>query len=132
MSATVLFACPHNAYRSILAAGLFNLLAKQDFRAISAGITPADSIQPEVVEALKEVGVDIEGDKPQLITSELMEAASFVFPIGCKDKLPASSNSNVLELAFIPGGKSLDEVRAMREKIQGQVVELLNERGWGR
>ena len=128
---TVLFACPHNAFRSILAAGLFNLNAKQGFVAISAGITPADTIQPEVVEALKEVGLDISSDKPQLITQELQESADLVLPIGCKDKLPVQT-SNIIEIPFIPGGKSIDEVRVMRGKIQEQVIDLLNERGWAK
>ena len=80
---TILFVCVHNSGRSQMAEAFFNKLAKGRALAISAGTQPADSVNPAVVEAMKEVGIDISGNKPKALTVEMVEKASKMITMGC-------------------------------------------------
>ncbi|MBM4445634.1 MAG: hypothetical protein FJ020_10125 [Chloroflexi bacterium] len=70
---TVLFVCVHNSGRSQMAEGFFNHLAGGSARAVSAGTSPADSVDPDVVEAVREAGIDIGGSRPRLLTDEMLD-----------------------------------------------------------
>lgn len=131
---TVIFACVHNAGRSQMAAAFFNQLAAADkARALSAGTRPAKEVHPTVVEAMAEVGIELSGAKPQLLTAELAKGALLLITMGCGDECP-----------FVPGlrrgdwplpdakGKSLAEVREIREDIRSRVAGLLAQEGWAR
>ena len=86
---TVLFACIHNAGRSQMAAALFNRVADPEkARATSAGTDPALKVHPEVLEAMKELGVDLSGAKPRKLTTELASQAAFLVTLGCGEACP--------------------------------------------
>src|SRR3954466_16360560 len=84
---TVIFACVHNAGRSQMAAAFFNSLAKKA-SAISAGTNPGERVHPEVVAAMAEVGIDLSGGKPQLLTQALASGAELLITMGCGDECP--------------------------------------------
>jgi arsenate reductase len=122
--ARVLFVCVHNAGRSQMPAALFNRVAKARHEARSAGTHPGESVHPQVVEAMKEVGIDLSTAQPQ----KLQEWADVVVTMGCGDECP-----------FIPGKRYLDweladphdmdvaEVRVLRDEIEGRVEALVRE-----
>jgi arsenate reductase (thioredoxin) len=86
---TVLFACVHNAGRSQIAAALFNKYAdRSKARAISAGTQPAARVHPEVVDAMKQRGIDVSGAKPQKLTQELASQTNWLITMGCGDECP--------------------------------------------
>lgn len=86
---TVIFACVHSAGRSQMAAALFNHLANPSLaRAVSAGTHPAARVHPEVVEVMREVGIDLSSGKPQLLTSELAQRANLLVTMGCGEECP--------------------------------------------
>ena len=124
---TVLFACVHNAGRSQMAAALFNQLADPaKARAISAGTEPAEHVHPEVVSAMREVGVNLSGVQPQKLTEELSAGASLLVTMGCGEQCP-----------FVPGlqredwplpdpkGQNIDAVRRLRDEIRRRVQDLV-------
>jgi protein-tyrosine-phosphatase len=132
--AKIVFACVHNAGRSQMAAALFNQLADPRLsRAISAGTAPGLRVHPEVLDAMHEIGVDLTGAAPQLLTPQLADGASMLITMGCGDECP-----------FIPGavrddwplpdpkGRPIDEVRAIRDEIRRRVAALVQARGWSR
>ena len=86
---TVIFACVHNAGRSQMAAAYFNTLADPaKARALSAGTTPGDRVHPEVVEVMREAGIDLSGARPQKLTTELAGEAQLLITMGCGDECP--------------------------------------------
>ena len=106
---TYLFACVHNAGRSQMAAALFNLYADQSgCLAISAGTEPADHIHPEVMEVMREIGVDLSSAKPQLLTHDLARTASLLVTMGCGEACPFVPNLQTIEWALPDpkGGRS--------------------------
>lgn len=80
---TVLFVCVHNSGRSQMAEAFFNRLAGGKARAVSAGTEPGEKVHPEVVQAMKEVGIDISGNRPKLLTEEMLAQANRVVTMGC-------------------------------------------------
>ena len=130
---TVLFACTHNAGRSQMAAALFNQLCDPALaRAISAGTRPADRVHPEVVEAMREAGVDVAGARPRLLTPELAGEAGVLVTMGCGEECPYVPGVTVIDWNIPdPKGRPIDEVRLIRESVQACVVQLLHARGWG-
>ena len=123
---TVLFACVHNAGRSQMAAALFNeLVDPSRARALSAGTRPGAAVHPEVVEAMREIGIDLAARRPRLLTAELAAGANLLVTMGCGEECP-----------FVPGlrredwplddpkGKPLAEVRRIRNEIRQRVQEL--------
>ena len=123
----IVFACLHNAGRSQMAAAFFNRLADPArARAISAGTQPGERVHPEVVAVMKEVGVDLSGERPQRLTAELAGGASLLVTMGCGDECPVVPGARRDDWPLVdPKGKSLDEVRRVRDEIRERVNELV-------
>ena len=124
----VLFVCVHNAGRSQMAAGLLDLLAKGTVHVLSAGSAPADSINPAVVEAMAEIGVDLAREFPKPLTDDVVQGADVVVTMGCGDACPIYPGKRYVDWELTdPAGKSLHEVRAIRDEIDKRVQALLAE-----
>ena len=128
---TVLFVCVHNSGRSQIAEAFFNQLAKGKAKAYSAGTQPADKVNPLVVEAMKEIGIDISGNKPKALTIEMVEKADRMITMGCGAEAGAVCPASFIETEDWaledPKGKSLEQVRKIREEIKKRVTRLLSE-----
>jgi arsenate reductase len=131
---TILFACVHNAGRSQMAAALFNRLADPArARAISAGTRPAARVHPEVAEALREIGIEIGGAVPRLLTPELAAGARWLVTMGCGDECPVVPGATREDWPLEdPKGLPPERVRAIRDDIERRVRALIEARGWGR
>lgn len=131
---TVVFACIHNAGRSQMAAALFNEVADPvRARAISAGTTPGACVHPEVLEAMREIGVDLAGAVPQRLTAELAAGASHLVTMGCGDECPVIPGAVRDDWPLPdPKGRPVDEVRAIRDDIRARVAALVGAEGWAR
>jgi protein-tyrosine-phosphatase len=124
--ATVLFVCLHNAGRSQMSAALFERVAGGRHRALSAGTTPAERVHPEVVEVMRELGVDLSDRQPQLLTPALAEQADVVVTMGCGDECPYIPGKRYIEWELPdPKGRPLDEVREIRDDIARRIDSLL-------
>ena len=128
---TILFVCVHNAGRSQMAEGFFNRLAEGRARAISAGTDPADTIDPTVAEAMREVGIDISDQRPKALTPEMIEQADKVVTMGCgvEGICPAIFMDAEDWGLEDPSGKPLEKVREIRDDIRARVVMTLAEAG---
>ena len=129
---TVLFACVHNAGRSQMAAAWFNQLADPaKARGISAGTNPGSHVHPEVVTAMREVGIDLAGASTTKLTPELAAQAQVLVTMGCGDECPyvpgAKRDDWPLE---DPKGKPIDKVRQIRDEIGERVQTLIEREGW--
>ncbi|HEY3819016.1 MAG TPA: arsenate reductase ArsC [Polyangiaceae bacterium] len=131
---TVLFACVHNAGRSQMAAAWFNALADSTkTRGISAGTEPGVRVHPEVVTAMREVGVELEGVAPQKLTDELAAAASVLVTMGCGEACPVVPGVRRMDWPLEdPKGRPLDRVRQIRDEIRDLVRDLVLREGWSR
>ena len=131
---TVIFACVHNAGRSQMAAAFFNALADpEQARAVSAGTQPGDRVHPEVMEAMREVGIDLIAARPRKLTDEMAQQAQWLITMGCGDQCP-----------FVPGlkredwpledpkGKSPQRVREIRDEVRARVEALIAQLGAAR
>ena len=126
--ATALFVCRQNAGRSQMSAALFERAAGGRHRALSAGTTPADHVHPEVVEVMRELGVDLADRVPQKLTRELAEQADVVVTMGCGDECPYFPGKRCLDWELAdPKGRPLVEVRATRDEIAARVRQLVSE-----
>ena len=126
--AHVLFVCLHNAGRSQMSQALFERAAGGRHSAASAGTSPAKHVHPEVVEAMQEVGVDLAGRHPRLLTRELAEHADVVVTMGCGDQCPYIPGKRYIDWDLPdPAGRPLDEVRDTREQIATRVEALVAE-----
>jgi protein-tyrosine-phosphatase len=124
----VLFVCVHNAGRSQMAAGLLDLRAKGTVHVRSAGSAPADSINPAVVKAMAEIGVDLAREFPKPLTDDVVRAADVVVTMGCGDACPIYTGKRYVDWELTdPAGKSLHQVRAIRDEIDSRVQKLLTE-----
>ena len=124
---TIVFACVHNAGRSQMAAAFLNQLANGKARAVSAGTNPGTRVHPEVLEAMKEVGIDLSSAVPQKLTTELASGADVLITMGCGDECPYVPGLQQEDWPLDdPKGRSLDDVRRIRDEIRRRVVELLN------
>jgi arsenate reductase (thioredoxin) len=122
----VLFVCVHNAGRSQMAAALLDHHARGRVHVRSAGSAPADEINPAVVSAMEEIGLDLSKEFPKPLTTDVVEAADVVVTMGCGDACPIFPGKRYLDWELTdPSGRSLDEVRVIREEIDGRVRELL-------
>ncbi|MGH9319207.1 MAG: arsenate reductase ArsC [Vicinamibacteria bacterium] len=130
----ILFACRHNAGRSQMAAAFFNQLADpMRARAISAGTTPADRVHPEVSAAMNEVGVDLAGARPQLLTTELAAGARLLITMGCGEECPYLPGIQVEDWDLEdPKDKTLERVREIRDEVEKRVAQLVQSRGWSK
>jgi arsenate reductase (thioredoxin) len=131
---TVIFACVHNAGRSQMAAAWFNRLADPEkARAISAGTEPGSRIHPEVQAAMQEVGIDLSGATPQLLTNELARGARLLITMGCGEACPTVPGLQRDDWPLEdPKGRPPARVRAIRDDIRDRVLALLGRRGWAR
>jgi len=124
----VLFVCVHNAGRSQIAAAL---LAHRSAGAIvtrSAGSTPAGELDPTIIQALREIGIDLTGAYPKPLTDEVIRAADAVVTMGCGDACPIYPGKRYLDWHLPdPEGQSIDEVRVIRDQIDARVRDLLAE-----
>jgi arsenate reductase (thioredoxin) len=126
--ATALFVCLHNAGRSQMSQALFERAAEGRHRALSTGTTPADRVHPEVVEVMRELGIELADREPKLLTRELAEQADVVVTMGCGDECPYIPGRRYLDWDLEdPKGRPLDEVRATRDDIDRRVRELVQE-----
>jgi arsenate reductase len=130
---TVIFACVHNAGRSQMAAAWFNrLVDASKARALSAGTQPGTRVHPEVVEAMREVGVELEGIRPQKLTDELAQGAAILITMGCGEACPHVPGLRRLDWPLEdPKGKAVERVRQIRDQVKAHVVELLATERWG-
>jgi arsenate reductase (thioredoxin) len=126
--ATALFVCLHNAGRSQMSAALLERAAAGRHRALSAGTTPAERVHPEVVEVMRELGVDLSGRTPVKLTRELAEEADVVVTMGCGDECPYVPGKRYVDWELEdPKGRPVDEVRATRDDIARRVDALVAE-----
>jgi arsenate reductase (thioredoxin) len=124
----VLFVCVHNAGRSQMAAGLVNLRSGGRIHVRSAGTTPADQINPAVVEAMHELGVDMSEEFPKPLTDEVVRAADVVITMGCGDACPIYPGKKYEDWALDdPAEQNLQTVRRIRDDIDARVQTLIAE-----
>jgi arsenate reductase len=124
----VLFVCTHNAGRSQMAAGLLNEHARGRVHIRSAGSDPADRINPAVIEAMAEVDVDMSEEFPKPLTDEVVQAADVVITMGCGDACPIYPGKRYLDWELDdPAGKTVEEVRPIRDELDRRVQALLDE-----
>ena len=125
---TVLFVCVHNAGRSQMAAGWLQHLAGDRVQVLSAGSAPANSINPVAVEAMKEVGIDIAGNQPKVLTTEAVKESDVVITMGCGDTCPYFPGKRYEDWVLEdPAGQGIDSVRPIRDEIKARVQTLLSE-----
>jgi arsenate reductase len=131
---TVIFACVHNAGRSQMAAAFFNGLADPERAvAVSAGTEPATRIHPEVVDVMREVGIDLSRARPAPLTDALTRGAELLVTMGCGESCPFVPGLDRADWDLPdPKGQSLDRVRAIRDDIRARVAQLVRHRGWER
>jgi len=129
---TVLFACIHNAGRSQMAAAWFNALSDPtEAHAISAGTEPGARVHPEVVEAMREVGIDLSSAVPQRLTDALAQSAKLLVTMGCGEACPAVPWLRRLDWALEdPKGKPIARVREIRDEVRRRVGYLIAAEGW--
>jgi arsenate reductase (thioredoxin) len=126
----VLFMCTHNAGRSQMAAALLARQAGGRVRVTSAGSEPASQVNPAVVAALAEIGVDISREIPKPLADRQAEAADIVITMGCGDACPVYPGKRYLDWELPdPAGLTVDEVRPIRDEIARRVTGLLTELG---
>jgi arsenate reductase (thioredoxin) len=125
--ARVLFVCLHNAGRSQMSEALFVRAAGQH-EARSAGTTPVDRVHPEVVEAMRELGVDLADHAPRKLTAADAEWADVVVTMGCGDECPYIPGKRYIDWELEdPKGRPIEEVRLTRDEIERRVIELIDE-----
>jgi arsenate reductase (thioredoxin) len=123
---SVLFVCVHNAGRSQMAAGLLAHLAGDRVRVRSAGSAPADEINPAAVEVMTEMGIDMTQEFPKPLTDEFVQAADVVITMGCGDACPIYPGKRYEDWKVEdPAGKSVDEVRRIRDDLAARVQALV-------
>lgn len=126
--ARVLFVCLHNAGRSQMSQALFERIAGGRHEGRSAGTMPAAHLHREVVEAMREEGVDLSSRSPQGLTDELAAWADVVVTMGCGDECPYIPGKRYIDWDLPdPKGKPLPEVRRIRDEIQRRVRDLISE-----
>jgi arsenate reductase (thioredoxin) len=129
---TVVFACVHNAGRSQMAAALFNAVVDQaKARAVSAGTQPATQVHPEVVDVLREIGIDLTGVRPTLLTEDVAAGADWLVTMGCGEACPTLSGVRRMDWTIPdPKGRPIDAVRRIREEIRQRVMAFVTSEDW--
>ena len=128
----VIFACVHNAGRSQMAAAFFTALADPSkAAAVSAGTRPGDRVHPEVVEVMREVGIDLSDRRPQKLTEQLASGAFLLVTMGCGDECPYVPGLKRDDWPLDdPRGQPLEQVRRIRDDVRARVAALLDQYGW--
>jgi len=125
---TILFVCTHNAGRSQMAAGFLGHLAGDRVEVRSAGSEPAQHLNPTAVEAMRELGVDISRERPQLLSDSAVRQADVVITMGCGDACPIYPGRRYQDWELEdPAGQPLEKVRPIRDEIERRVRALLEE-----
>jgi arsenate reductase (thioredoxin) len=126
--ARVLFLCLHNAGRSQMSEALFERAADGRHAAVSAGTRPAERVHPQVVEAMREIGIDLGSRTPRLLTRKLAEEADIVVTMGCGDECPYLPGKRYVDWELPdPSAMSVDATRTLRDEIDRRVDELVRE-----
>jgi arsenate reductase (thioredoxin) len=126
--AHVLFVCLHNAGRSQMSQALFELAAGDEHTAASAGTAPGERVHPEVIEVMRDLGIDLADRRPRLLTRELAADADIVVTMGCGDECPYIPGKRYIDWDLPdPKGRPIDEVRATRDDIARRVRALIDE-----
>jgi len=130
----VVFACVQNAGRSQIAAAFFNHLADPARAiAVSGGTDPATRVHPPVVAAMNEVGIDLSGARPRILTDETAARAKLLVTLGCGDRCPVIPGARHEDWPIDdPAGQDLDVVRRIRDDIRARVQALIEAQAWGR
>jgi arsenate reductase len=124
----ILFLCVHNAGRSQMAAGFARALAEDRVTVHSAGTAPGDELNPAVVAVMREKGIDITAQVPQVLTTAMGLSADVIITMGCGDTCPVYPGKRYLDWELTdPAGKTIDEVRPIRDDIERRVAALLGE-----
>lgn len=131
---TVIFACVHNAGRSQMATAFFNALVDPaKARAVSAGTHPGVRVHPEVLDAMREVGIDLSDARPQRLTDELARGAQWLITMGCGDTCPVVPGLQRDDWPLEdPKGRPVERVREIRDEVRGRVEAFLRARDWQR
>jgi arsenate reductase len=125
---SVLFVCVHNAGRSQMAAGWLRHLAGDAVEVRSAGSVPGNQVNPAAVAAMAEVGIDIAGQRPKVLTTDAVEASDVVITMGCGDACPIFPGKRYLDWKLDdPAGKGVESVRPIRDEIETRVRGLIAE-----
>jgi arsenate reductase len=125
---SVLFVCVHNAGRSQMAAAWLTRLAGDRVEVRSAGSTPADEVNPAVVEAMREVGIDISAETPKVLTADAVRASDVCVTMGCGDTCPVFPGKRYLDWQLDdPAGQGVEAVRPIRDEIRALVEGLVAE-----
>lgn len=125
---TVLFVCVRNAGRSQMAAALLRHHAGDAIEVRSAGSAPADQVHPVVLEAMREIGIDLGTQQPQLLTDAVTEGVGLVVTMGCGDACPAIAGARTIDWDLDdPGEQPIEHVRAIRDEIDARVRALRDE-----
>ncbi|NLU66597.1 arsenate reductase ArsC [Streptomyces sp. HNM0574] len=125
---SVLFVCVHNAGRSQMAAAWLTHLAGDRVEVRSAGSAPADAVNPAVVEAMRETGIDIAAETPKVLTVDTVQASDVVITMGCGDACPVFPGKRYLDWTLTdPAGQGIDAVRPIRDEIRTRIEDLITE-----
>ena len=125
---SVLFVCVHNAGRSQMAAGFLRDIGGDRVEVRSAGSMPADQINPIAVEAMAELGIDITGEQPKVLTTEAVQDSDVVITMGCGDACPFFPGKRYEDWKLDdPAGQGIDSVRPIRDEIRGRIETLVGE-----
>jgi arsenate reductase len=130
----VLFACTHNAARSQMANAFFNQLADPaKAHGLAAGLDAAAHVQDEVIEVMREIGIDLASVQPIELTGRMLTELDFLVTLGCAERCPTIPDARRQDWHLRdPIEFSLDAVRVLRDEIRGLVVELIQDKAWGR
>lgn len=124
----VLFLCVHNAGRSQIAAAFARSLSNGRVVVHSAGSAPGETLNPAVIMAMREMNIDISNETPKVLTAEMGESADVIVTMGCGDVCPVYPGKKYVDWELSdPAGKDIDEVRAIRDEIEGRVNDLITE-----
>jgi protein-tyrosine-phosphatase len=129
----VLFICVQNSARSQIAEGLFRKYAGERITCGSAGTLPADSVNPDAVAVMREIGIDITANKPKVLTDDMVDRASMIINMGCMDNnfCPAVllKSKKTMEDWDIedPAGKSIARIREIRDQIESKILDLIEQ-----
>ncbi len=124
----ILFVCVENAGRSQMAEAFFRKYMPKGFEVISAGTKPSNHVNPIVLQAMKEIGIEIKNQKPKLISQQIIDESETTINMGCMDKesCPILFMKDILDWQIPdPKGKSLEEVRIIRDQIEKKVMDLV-------
>jgi protein-tyrosine-phosphatase len=125
----VLFVCVENSARSQMAEGFFRKYAPKNYEPLSAGTMPKDKVNPLAVEVMNEIGIDISGQKPKVLSEELMRASTKIVNMGCMyDGWCPTQYANVADDWGLddPKGKPIEKFRQIRDQIEDKVEQLCN------